>query len=298
MTLQTDMNTFAAGLAQRLRLKPTARTANYTAAHRDHVFANTTAGAFTVTLPASPAVGDVVRVTDGGFTFDTNNLIVARNTGQTIVGQAANVTLRCRGQDYLFFWTGATWWPVRLSAGSWRREQFTTSGTFTPSLLLIAAGGGVLVDAAGAGGGGGGLGGTRPGGGGGGGELVLNEQLNILQASAITIGAGGAAGVSGGDTSIVHALGTLTLRGGRLGQGATGGPSGGRLGQPGGISTLDNTAANRGGAGGASYGRGGDRTGGIALAPEHGGGGFGADGGNSIGAQAGANGIVVIKWME
>lgn len=301
MTLQANMNDLMVGLAQRLRLKPTARTANYTAAHRDWVFANTTSAAFTVTLPASPTLGDTIRVTDAGYTFDTNNLTVARN-GNTIAGQASNATLRCRGQDYLFIWTGATWWPVRLSPGTRLRQEFTSSGTFTPSVLLIAQGGPVLVDAAGGGAGGGAPGGAagsiRAGGGGGGGRLVLDELLTILAASTITIGAGGAAGAAGGDTTITHRDGTLTLRGGRPGRPGSGGPSGGALAHPGGVNTLDNFAADRGGAGGSSYGRGGDRLSATALAAEHGGGGFGADSGNTIVAQAGAAGIVVIKWVE
>jgi len=52
------------------------KTGNYTASAGEGVFANTTAGAFTVTLPASPSLGDEVSIVDYAGTFDTNNLTV------------------------------------------------------------------------------------------------------------------------------------------------------------------------------------------------------------------------------
>ena len=39
---------------------------------------NTTAAAFTVTLPAAPAVGDLIAFADAGSTFDTKNLTIGR----------------------------------------------------------------------------------------------------------------------------------------------------------------------------------------------------------------------------
>jgi hypothetical protein len=39
---------------------------------------NTTAAAFTVTLPAAPAAGDLIAFADGSGTFDTNNLTIGR----------------------------------------------------------------------------------------------------------------------------------------------------------------------------------------------------------------------------
>ena len=56
------------------------KTGNYTASAGEGVFANTTSGAFTVTLPASPSLGDEVSIVDYAGTLDTNNLTVGRNS--------------------------------------------------------------------------------------------------------------------------------------------------------------------------------------------------------------------------
>ena len=68
------------------------KTGNYTASAGEGVFANTSAGAFTVTLPASPSLGDEVTIVDYAGTFDTNNLTVGRNS-QPIMGTAADLTV-------------------------------------------------------------------------------------------------------------------------------------------------------------------------------------------------------------
>jgi len=55
-------------------------------------FCNTTGGAFNLTLPASPSIGDFVSFIDYAGTFDTYNLTVARN-GKNIQGAAADLTV-------------------------------------------------------------------------------------------------------------------------------------------------------------------------------------------------------------
>jgi hypothetical protein len=49
-------------------------------------FCNTTGGAFTVTLPTAPTIGDFISFIDYAGTFDTNNLTIGRN-GQTFKEQ-------------------------------------------------------------------------------------------------------------------------------------------------------------------------------------------------------------------
>jgi hypothetical protein len=85
-----------------------AKTANYTASDNEGVLADTSAGAFTVTLPATPTAGMQVVVADSGGAFGTNNLTVARN-GSTIEGVAEDMILDINGVSVQFVYDGATW---------------------------------------------------------------------------------------------------------------------------------------------------------------------------------------------
>ena len=48
------------------------KTASFTATNGDGFFVDTTSGAITVTLPASPSAGDIVSVADYAGTFASN----------------------------------------------------------------------------------------------------------------------------------------------------------------------------------------------------------------------------------
>lgn len=65
------------------------KTANYTAVAGENIQMNTTAAAYTLTLPATPSVNDRVGYGDYAGTFGTNKMIVARN-GSNIMGLAEN----------------------------------------------------------------------------------------------------------------------------------------------------------------------------------------------------------------
>ena len=82
-------------------------TSAYTAVAGDQIFANTTSSAITITLPASPAVGDEVTIIDARGTFATNNLIVDRNS-QPINSVNANLTLNVNGQAITLVYVDAT----------------------------------------------------------------------------------------------------------------------------------------------------------------------------------------------
>ena len=86
----------------------TAKTANYTAVSGDNILANTSAGSWTLTLPATPATGATVQIMDSIGTFGVYPLTVARN-GSTIMSAAENMTLDVNGAATTFVYNGSTW---------------------------------------------------------------------------------------------------------------------------------------------------------------------------------------------
>ena len=72
------------------------KTANFTAASGEGYFCNTTSGAFTATLPASPSAGDIVAFKDYANTFDTNALAIGRNSSP-IGGDSSDKQLGTEG---------------------------------------------------------------------------------------------------------------------------------------------------------------------------------------------------------
>ena len=85
----------------------TLKIANYTAASGDKIIADTTAGTFAITLPATPSLGDSLTIADGGNWY-TTNLTVNRN-GSTIKGTADNLTIDVGGVMVDFVYSGSTW---------------------------------------------------------------------------------------------------------------------------------------------------------------------------------------------
>ena len=208
----------------------TAKTADFTAVSGDGYFVNTTSGAVTVTLPASPSAGDIVSLADYTNTWQTNNVTVDRN-GSPIGGNSSNAILSTEGQSVTFVYVDGTegWKNVQDSTsnvvgnpnlvatggtittcGNCKIHTFTGPGTFTVtnasstaannivSYLVIGGGGGA---GSGQGTGGGGAGGMR--------ELIspsapysgsplngyctpANRVTVTAQAYPITVGSGGA----------------------------------------------------------------------------------------------------------
>lgn len=84
------------------------KTGTYTSFAGDKIFVNTSSSAFTITLPASPSVGDEVRFLDLANTFDTNNLTVGRNS-EKIDGATSDLTVATEGAAFALVYSGSTY---------------------------------------------------------------------------------------------------------------------------------------------------------------------------------------------
>jgi len=69
------------------------------------ILANTATASFTITLPASPATGDIVSFVDAGYTFDTKPLTVGRN-GSNIANTAADLVVNTEGAGFTLVYSG------------------------------------------------------------------------------------------------------------------------------------------------------------------------------------------------
>jgi hypothetical protein len=88
-------------------------TTTHTATSTERLFTDTSGGAFTVTLPASPSLGDYIELTDGASTWDTNNLTVARN-GSNIQGNALDMVCDVKDAGLSLVYSDATnGWRVK-----------------------------------------------------------------------------------------------------------------------------------------------------------------------------------------
>jgi hypothetical protein len=83
------------------------KTSNYTASAGQGVFANTTSASFTVTLPASPTLGDEVSIVDYAGTFDSNALTVGRNSSK-IFGADEDLTVSTERAAFTLVFTDST----------------------------------------------------------------------------------------------------------------------------------------------------------------------------------------------
>lgn len=92
----------------------TVKTTGFTAVAGEGYFINTTSGAFTMTLPASPTIGDEVAFIDYAGTFDTNNLTIGRNS-ENIQGSAADLTVSTeRAANTLVYTDGTQGWLLKV----------------------------------------------------------------------------------------------------------------------------------------------------------------------------------------
>ena len=75
---------------------------------------NTNGGGVTVTLPASPATGDMVTFVDQGYDFNSNALVVGRNSSN-IANAASDLTVNTQGAPFCLVFSGdaTTGWTYK-----------------------------------------------------------------------------------------------------------------------------------------------------------------------------------------
>jgi len=113
----------------------TAKTASFTAVSGTGYFVNTTSGAVTMTLPATPSAGDIVSVKDYAYTFETNNLIVNPNGSNIGGADQGNINYSVNGTSKTFVYVDGTqgWLVTNESTDTSTAEAFivATGGTIT-----------------------------------------------------------------------------------------------------------------------------------------------------------------------
>ncbi len=81
-------------------------TASETVQAGAKLFVDTNSGAVTITLPASPAVGDEVHFVDSRYTFDSNALTVGRNSSK-IANASSDLVVNTEGAAFGLVYSGS-----------------------------------------------------------------------------------------------------------------------------------------------------------------------------------------------
>lgn len=100
-------STYWRSLSSALAVDYTPKTADFNAAAGTHYLIDTSGGSFTMTLPATPAVGTPVGFTDYAGTWAANNFAVGRN-GSEIMNSATDLNCNIDNFSGVLTYTGAT----------------------------------------------------------------------------------------------------------------------------------------------------------------------------------------------
>jgi len=104
-------------------------TTTYTAVSGNRLLVDTSGGAFTITLPATPSSGDTVELVDAAE-WGLNNLTVARN-GSTIEGFSDDLLITNTGVTVLLIYNGTTW---QVSANLGQKGSAEEAAAFAVAL--------------------------------------------------------------------------------------------------------------------------------------------------------------------
>jgi hypothetical protein len=120
------------------------KTTTYTASDKEGILTDTSGGAFTVTLPATPSTGAQVVVADAGANWGTNNLTVGRN-GSTIGGLAQDLVCDITGANVQLIYDGTTW-EIYAQIGGNGGNAVTLTGTQTLTNKTISGSSNTITD--------------------------------------------------------------------------------------------------------------------------------------------------------
>lgn len=129
---------FVSPLAEDISNSYIEKTANYTAKAGEKILANTSGGAWTLTLPSSAVGGTRIVVADHDD-WSTNNLTVARN-GNNIEGDAEDMILDIGGALVEFVWDGANWQVYAQAGVEGGNAEYEKVGTISSSTLDLETG--------------------------------------------------------------------------------------------------------------------------------------------------------------
>ena len=87
------------------------KTANYTAVSGDKILVDTSGGAFTITLPASPTANDAVMIKTGYSTNATLSLTIGRNSSE-IMHLSENMTVNTPNVEFTLVYNATTGWTL------------------------------------------------------------------------------------------------------------------------------------------------------------------------------------------
>ncbi len=270
------------------------KTSAFNATAGEGYFVDTSSGAITATLPASPSIGDTFEFKDYAQTFATNNLTIDPN-GNAFEGLSDTNHLASQNRMAITItYSDATKGYVATASANAQADVNNgdyniVAPPYDVDFLLIAAGGNAGGSYGAAAGGAGGYRNSynsETSGGGGSAESALSLVPGTVY--TITVGAGG--GSPTGDDSSISGTGLTTIT--SIGGGA-GGPPGNDGGSGGG--GAGHGGANPGGAGTANQGRPGGTGSGGNTYRTGGGGGGAANSGNTGSVQGpagnGGNGV-------